>query len=66
MKSTATVKDRDAFFKFALQTRNLEVMDIKANKRVVKELQEKNGVAVPGVKFTEIISIGVRRGKDNG
>jgi hypothetical protein len=59
------VKDRDAFFRYALQTRQFDLMSIAANKSLVRELQEK-GTQVPGVNYTEVLTIGVRRGKENG
>lgn len=63
-RNSATVKDRDEFFKFAIRERNFELMDIRANKKIVKELMDE-GVEVPGVKFTSSIQVGIRRGKGN-
>jgi len=60
--SNASVKDRDEFLKFVFTTRNLEVLDVRANKAVVRELGDK-GTVVPGVNYTEMKSVGVRRGK---
>ncbi len=61
--STATVKDRSEFLRFALSsTENLEALDVRANKKIVRELAEK-GTVVPGVNYTELKSVGVRRGK---
>lgn len=58
--SSATVKDREAFEEWAEQTGNKGAMDIRANKKAIRELLDK-GVKVPGVKFTETVTIGVRR-----
>jgi hypothetical protein len=63
-RTSATVKDRDEFFKFAIKGRHLEAMDIRANKKIVKELLDQ-GVEVPGVKFTQSTQIGIRRGKES-
>ena len=63
-KSTASVKDRDEFLKFVFQTKNLELLDVRANKKIVRELGAE-GTAVPGVTYTEIRQIGVRRGKES-
>lgn len=61
-QSSASVKDRDAFFKFVFATKNLELLDARANKAVVRELLA-GGTSVPGVNYTEIQQIGVRKGK---
>jgi hypothetical protein len=63
-RSSCTVKDRDDFFRFAVQTRRLDALDIRANKKIVREILGE-GVEVPGVKFTESIQIGIRRGEEN-
>lgn len=62
VQSSASVKDRDAFFKFVFSTKNLELLDARANKAVVRELLAK-GTSVPGVNYTEMNTIGVRKGK---
>jgi len=61
-RSSASVKDRDEFLRYVFDEKNLELLDVKANKTVVRELAQE-GVAVPGVKYSESIQIGVRRGK---
>ncbi len=61
-KSTASIKDRDAFLRFVFQTKNLEVLDVRANKAIVRSLG-KQGTVVPGVNYTEVKVIGVRKGK---
>jgi len=58
--STATVKDREAFEEWADQTGNRGAMDIRANKKAIRELLDE-GHTVPGVSFTERTTIGVRR-----
>lgn len=63
-QSSATVKDRDAFLKFVFESRNLELLDARANKKIVRELGAE-GTAVPGVTYTEIRQVGVRRGKES-
>lgn len=62
VQSSASVKDRDAFFKFVFETKNLELLDARANKAIVRELH-KAGTVVPGVNYTEIQQIHVRKGK---
>lgn len=61
-QSSASVKDRDAFFKFVFETKNLELLDARANKAVVRELQAA-GTVVPGVNYTEMQQVGIRKGK---
>ena len=58
--SSATVKDREAFEEWAQSTGNTGAMDIRANKKAIRELLDE-GVEVPGVNFSETITIGVRR-----
>jgi hypothetical protein len=61
-RATCSVKDRDAFYEFALTTDNLGAIDMKANSKAVRELLEA-GTIVPGVNFTETLVVGVRRPK---
>lgn len=61
-KSTASIKDRDAFLRFVFTTKNLEVLDVRANKAIVRELSQQ-GTVVPGVNYTEVKVVGVRKGK---
>ncbi len=61
-QSSATVKSREEFLRYVFETRNLELMDVRANKAIVRELGEK-GTVVPGVNYTEMKQVGVRRGK---
>lgn len=60
--ATASVKDRDAFLDWVLSNENYELLDVKANKTVVRELFN-NGTDVPGVNYAEVETVGVRRGK---
>lgn len=61
-QTSASVKDREEFLKFVFTTKNLELLDVRANKKIVRELGEQ-GTAVPGVNYTELKQVGVRRGK---
>lgn len=63
-QSSATVKDREAFLRFVFSTKNLELLDVRANKTIVRELGAA-GTVVPGVNYSEIVQIGVRRGKES-
>lgn len=59
-RANCSVKDRDAFYKFAIDTGNLDAIDMKANAPAVRELLNQ-GIDVPGVNYTEIIQAGIRR-----
>lgn len=63
-QSSCSVQDRDEFFQWANATGNEDAMDIRANKTNVRKLLN-NGVVVPGVNYSQIIQVGVRRGDDN-
>ena len=63
-QTSASVKDRNEFLKFVFASKNLELLDVRANKKIVRELGEQ-GTAVPGVNYTEMKQIGVRRGKES-
>ena len=58
------MNDRDTFLKFVFESRNLELLDARANKKIVRELGAE-GTVVPGVTYTEIRQVGVRRGKES-
>ena len=57
---SATVQDRQAFREWVESTGNWDAVDLKANKVAVRELLEA-GAEVPGVKFTSVHTVGVRR-----
>jgi hypothetical protein len=57
---SATVQDRATFREWVESTGNWDAVDLKANKVAVRELLEA-GTEVPGVKFTSVHTIGVRR-----
>lgn len=63
-QTSASVKDREEFLKFVFTTKNLELLDVRANKKIVRELGAQ-GTVVPGVNYTEIKQVGVRRGKES-
>ena len=58
--SSASVKDREEFEAWAEETGNRGAMDIRANKKAIRELLDAGAESIPGVKYTESISIGVR------
>lgn len=56
---SATVEDRESFRAYIVDNDAWALADIRANKKTVREALEK-GVEVPGVKFTSVVTIGVR------
>ena len=61
-RETATVKDRKAFLDF-ISLNNLWIgLDVRANKPFVKQYMDEHDADVPGIKFTAIQQVGVRRG----
>lgn len=59
-RTNASVQDRAAFFRWAMDGRE-EAMDIKANSTFVREHMDETGEPVPGVKVTQMHTVGVRR-----
>lgn len=57
---SATVQDRDTFRHWVEATNNWEAVDMRANKTVVRSLLD-SGEEVPGVKFSSVLTVGVRR-----
>jgi hypothetical protein len=58
---SATVADKDAFMAFVKETDQYEALDIKANKTFVKDYLDENQEAPPGVKVSQINTVGVQR-----
>lgn len=59
--SNMTTEDREAFLKYCLSNRELDAMDIRPNKTIIKE-KLAEGESVPGVKVTQTRVVGVRKG----
>lgn len=58
---SATVEDKETFMAFVKETDQFEALDIKANKTFVAEYMAENQEAPPGVKTSQMATIGVRR-----
>jgi len=58
---SATVADKDAFMAFVKETDQYEALDIKANKTFVKDYLDENQEAPPGVKVSQVATVGVQR-----
>jgi 3-methyladenine DNA glycosylase AlkD len=59
-QNSATVEDKPAFREWVEATGNWNVVDMRANKVAVRELLD-TGEIVPGVKYTSVHTVGVRR-----
>lgn len=60
-KTSATVGDREAFVAWIKSTDNWAVADVKANKTAIKEFRDEHDNLPPGVNWTEMRAVGVRR-----
>jgi len=60
--SSFKTTDRDAFLRFAVKSKNLELMDIRPNRTVMKEMVEK-GIHVDGVDATHSQTIQINKGR---
>lgn len=59
---SASVENRDQFIEWVLaKPERLEALDVKANKTFVKDMASDAGEVPPGVKFTQMATVGVRR-----
>jgi len=56
-----TTEDRDEFLKYCLKNRELDAMDVRPNRTIIKEKSEK-GEVIPGVKITQTRLLGIRKG----
>lgn len=61
MQMSATVQDRDVFLAWLKTGNDWEAADVKANKTFAKEYMEKTGQPLPGIKITQMATVGVRR-----
>jgi hypothetical protein len=58
---SATVKDMSAFWDFVRTNQLFDLVDKRANAPAVTEYIQKNGAPPPGVNYTTMLSLGVRR-----
>lgn len=61
VQTSATVEDKAAFLAFVKSTDQFEALDVKANKTFVKDYMEENEEVPPGLKVSQIQTIGVQR-----
>lgn len=61
VKNSASIADGAAFWHFVESSGAWDLVDKKANVTAVKEFIEQNNMAPPGVNFSSIATVGVRR-----
>jgi hypothetical protein len=59
-QNSATVQDKEAFREWVQKTNKWEAADLRASKVAIKAMLEA-GEEIPGVKFTSIFTVGIRR-----
>jgi len=59
-KYTATVSERETFLNHVVENNLWEALDVKANKKYIREAAA-DGTVIPGVKLSSIQIVGVRR-----
>lgn len=59
--SAATVKDRDAFFKYVIENEQWDLLENRVSKTVVRDHLEDTGEVVPGVNYSETVVVRIRR-----
>lgn len=59
--SAATVKDRDAFFKYVIENEMWDLLENRVSKTVVRDHLEDTGEVVPGVNYQETVVVRIRR-----
>jgi hypothetical protein len=60
-KDSASAADMDAFWAYCTTQGAFDMLDRKPNVTAVREYVEANGVPPPGVNYTKIVTVGVRR-----
>lgn len=60
-KKSASLADADAFMTFVIEKEAFHLLDRKANSTAVEDFTRENGVLPPGVKFSVVSTINVRR-----
>jgi hypothetical protein len=58
---SATVENREAFMDYIRKHDVWEALDVKANKSFVKDFMEEHGQPLPGLKVSQLATVGIRR-----
>lgn len=60
-RSSASVADAQAFMDYIIQSERFDLIDRRANATAVKDYVKTEGHLPPGVNFTSVKTVGVRR-----
>jgi len=58
---SASIEDKEAFRQFVIETQQWDAIDWKANKGFVKDYLEENEESPPGLKISQMNTVGVQR-----
>jgi hypothetical protein len=61
VKNTASIADGEAFWQFLVDNNAWDLLDKKANVTAVQDFIEQHQTPPPGVNFTSVMTVGVRR-----
>lgn len=65
IKTSATLSDKDAFRSYIIENQDFELADIRPAKSAVQDyVVAHDGNLPPGVNYTQVNVVGVRRGKE--
>ncbi len=60
-KKSVTIEDAEAFKRHVIGSEAYDLLDWKANSTAVKDFLEEHQALPPGVKYTTMVTVGVRR-----
>lgn len=61
-QTSCTVADRETFFnEFVLPYEAFDFLEARASKTLVEQYKQEHGVVPPGLNWSEIVTVGVRR-----
>jgi hypothetical protein len=61
VKNSASIADGQSFWDFIVANNEFDLLDKKANVSAVQDFIEQHHAPPPGVKFTSVVTVGVRR-----
>ena len=61
VKTSTSVADKETFMAFVKETEQWDALDVKCNQTFAKDYMEENEEVPPGVKVSQIATVGVQR-----
>lgn len=61
VKKSASIADKEAFWQYVVANQAFDLIDVRANKTAVEDFVKDNNQLPPGVNFSSITEVGVRR-----